>query len=68
MTRILAVFLAVFLAFFFQFAVATRVSAIAKVIVASPCGISNSGDDADSNNNILDHNFERRRSISLLMA
>ena len=39
MTRILAAFLAVFLAFFFQFAVATRVSAIAKVIVASPCGI-----------------------------
>ena len=42
MTRILAAFLAFFLAFFFQFAVATRVTALAKVIVASPCGIPHS--------------------------
>ena len=45
MTRILTVFLAVFLAFFFQFAVATRVATLAKVIVASPCGIPNSPHD-----------------------
>ena len=45
MTGVMLGFLAVFLAFFFQFTVLTRVTALAKVIVASPCSIPHSARD-----------------------